>query len=485
MDISDSVLGLVSVALVGAIVGRGLTYLLNFVIADGLGPEAVGVFAFGMTVMNVGAIVSKAGIDGAVAKLIPIYENERSDTHIAGTILFAIAFSTIIGVVFAVGIVLASKLDIGLLSQSTSGLYVFAFSIPILAVLRVGTRASQGFKETKYAVYTRDLLRPTTAIVLATIGAYLLMDIKYVIFGYAFSLLVAVGGIILFLTYQGAFSGLSAPSVEATRAIGLALPMFMANLGRYFTFWTDVLMLGIFVQASELGKYQIAYQTTLVLTFILAATNSLFPSLVAGLYDDGQMERLQKVFTTTVKWIVYFTGFGYLFLVVYANNILTIFGPAFAEAAVPMIILATAQFIGACVGPAGFMLTMSEHERIELVNSLFTAALNAVLNLILIQQFGILGAAIATATAIAFLNILRLAEVNYLLGMFPYSRRLLPGVGLLTVTSFIMYSAQWLPLSGIRLLLVAGFGSAGVFLVGAWVFAIDESDDILIESLDI
>jgi O-antigen/teichoic acid export membrane protein len=115
----------------------------------------------------------------------------------------------------------------------------------------------------------------------------------------------------------------------------------------------------------------------------------------------------------------------------------------------------------------------------------FTAALNAVLNLVLIQRFGILGAAIATATAIAVLNILRLAEVRYFLGMFPYSRRFLPGVGLLAVTSAVMYLAQWLPLSGIGLLLVAGFGSTGVFLIGAWLFAVDENDDVLLESVDI
>ena len=49
--------------------------------------------------------------------------------------------------------------------------------------------------------------------------------------------------------------------------------------------------------------------------------------------------------------------------------------------------------------------------------------LNFVLNYLLIPGYGIYGAALATAVSIAAINLLRLFEVRYLLGILPFSRR--------------------------------------------------------------
>jgi O-antigen/teichoic acid export membrane protein len=483
MDVQDSIAGLVSIAFAGNVMGRGLSYALNFVIATGLGPEAVGLFAFGIVIMNIGAIFARLGLDGAIRKLVPVYQNRDDSGLLTGAVLLSLLVPLIWGVFVSGLTFLILSTDIGLFNTSTSGVLFFVAAIPLLGVFRVSTRASEGFQRTEYAVITRDLIRPGIALLFAFIGSYLIKDIVISIIGYVVSIIVALIFSLGFLYFQGGFDGIGEVDFQPASILNLSIPMFLSNLGQYFTLWTDILVLGLFVPAAALGKYQIAYQTSLLLTFLLTALNSLFPSIAADLYDSGHYERLENIFESTTKWITYLTGFGYIFLIVYAKPILSLFGQAFTDASSALIIVATAQMVGATAGPVGFLLTMSEYERIELANAVSTAVLNVCLNFVLIQQYGIIGAALATAVSITTLNVLRIAEVRYFLGMTAYSGKYIFGLISLALATGVMLAVKQTTLSGIVLLAVAGVTSAVVFLTTLWIVAVDEQDYILLEAV--
>jgi O-antigen/teichoic acid export membrane protein len=100
---------------------------------------------------------------------------------------------------------------------------------------------------------------------------------------------------------------------------------------------------------------------------------------------------------------------------------------------------------------------MTGHPKFNLVNSLALALLNVGLNVILIPKYGIVGAAIAAATSMAIINLLRLAEVHYILKVHPYQwsflKPLLAGT-LAAVCTYVLFlrSAQ----TPSSLMLVAG-----------------------------
>jgi len=50
------------------------------------------------------------------------------------------------------------------------------------------------------------------------------------------------------------------------------------------------------------------------------------------------------------------------------------------------------------------------------------AMINIILNAILIPEYGILGAAIATGISITIINIIKVFEVKHLLGIIPYNK---------------------------------------------------------------
>jgi O-antigen/teichoic acid export membrane protein len=64
---------------------------------------------------------------------------------------------------------------------------------------------------------------------------------------------------------------------------------------------------------------------------------------------------------------------------------------------------------------------MTGYHKTELINLVGMSMCNIALNLWLIPQFGMIGAAIATSTSIAMVNVLKVLEVHYIIGVWPFS----------------------------------------------------------------
>lgn len=481
----QSFTNLVSIAFVGGLVGRGLRYGFNIVIARGLGPEALGLVAFGLVVMKAISVVTQMGLDQAAQKYIPIYLSDERPALVSGTALLCIGLPTFVGAAISSIIYLQRKTlsqlwgtDFGATTQ------LFLIGVPLFSTMMVAATATRGFKETKYYIYTREIGQSIVAFILAVVGAYLLSDVQAVIFGYLISLGLGAILAISFLSYQGAFSLNVRPTVPTREVLGFALPLTIVAVTLYLVTWTDILMLGLFRRPTEVGWYQAAYQTSVILSVVLQATFSIFPTLASDLYHTDQNERLERIYTVVTKWVVTLTLFGFLFLLVFLQEILGIFGTTIQAAETALTILAFGQLVAALVGPAGTLLTMSEYERLQMVNSVLISILNIVLNYILIQEFGIVGAAIATATSFLALSILRLIQTWYLLGIQPYSRNYWRGLVAVSGAFPIMLLGQAMPLPIILRVLLTGAVSTGILVALVWYFGFSDEDFLLFESLE-
>ncbi len=108
-----------------------------------------------------------------------------------------------------------------------------------------------------------------------------------------------------------------------------------------------------------------------------------------------------------------------------------------------LLILSALYFIGTWVGPTGALLQMTYGHRVELLNTILFVVANIGLNYILIQYYGILGAAIATFASGLLRNALQVGEIAYWHGFSPFVKKnviifaltAVGGIGLLVMTS--------------------------------------------------
>jgi len=478
-----SVAKLASISLLGGLIGKGLRYSLSIVVKRGLGPDALGLFAFGLILLKAGSILSQLGLDRAVQKYVPVYIDKNREDKIAGITALSVILPAFVGGCIVFLLYLARPFLVAVVQpQFVDIIRPFALGIPLYAVMMVTAAETKAFRETKYFVYIRDIGQTGFAIVLVGIGAYVLSDLRSVVYGYHLSLLC---GIILssyFLHRLGAVRW-TKPSIDFQEVLSFSLPVTIASVSLFLISWTDILMLSAYVTPTQVGWYQISFQTSVLLLLILNACNSVFPTLASELHQGERYDRLERVYTALTKWISSVTFLGYFYILVYGAVVLRIFGTVSPETLTALTILGFGQTITACSGPIGFLLTMTGYERLQTSNALLTAALNITLNWVFIQQFGILGAAIATTLSFSVLNIIRLAEAQYLLGINPFAWAYWrSGFGILAGCIVVLSSSWFLPKT-LPIALIVGVATLATFFAVTVLLGPDEYDSVLFDSL--
>lgn len=197
------------------------------------------------------------------------------------------------------------------------------------------------------------------------------------------------------------------------------------QLLQYFILWSDVLVMGMYRPAAEVGVYAVASRLA---TAINMPTDSLGASLApsfSGLVGRGDTEGLRRLFHTSTRWIFLLASGMALVLVLGGLPILHVFGKDFRAGYVVLCILAVGQMASAAFGANGTLITMTGHPKVNLANSLCLGMGNLGLNLLLVPRYGALGAAAAAAASVITVNLARATEIRLILKIGPWDRTIL------------------------------------------------------------
>lgn len=110
----------------------------------------------------------------------------------------------------------------------------------------------------------------------------------------------------------------------------------------------------------------------------------------------------------------------WLFFLALGDEILGwVFGDPFKAGALALALLACRQLINATLGPVGMLLKMSDHENVAMRGLASAAVFNVLLNFSLVPNFGMAGAAFASALTLLWWNVLLRWEVRRRLKLEP------------------------------------------------------------------
>ncbi len=180
---------------------------------------------------------------------------------------------------------------------------------------------------------------------------------------------------------------------------------------------TDRLMLGAIKDMQSVGLYSVAVQMAMIVNFTLIGLNQAIAPLVAERHDSNRSKELQKTLIHATNLATIGSLVIVAALVVLGPIILTVFGPEFSGSYLPMIILAVGQLLNVASGPVGTILSMSRQERFVGIGMLASVVCNILLNYLLIPQYGVNGAAIATAISVGVWNLLMIVFAKRILGI--------------------------------------------------------------------
>lgn len=387
----------------------GLTYAMYVMLSRTMGAAEYGLFAFGLSLATVLAILASLGQQTAILRYWP-EDTGRAD-HASAAAALGAGGALTISAGLAIGAALLVLAAVGALAGFPSTAHVAAAATLVLpmALAEYWSSALRAQGSVWIALTPRDilwrLLVPLAALALAMAGIALAGWQALLI-----TSIVLVGALVL----QAALARRRNLLLKTELA---AVPDYWQARGgasRWFLIGTlidsaalnlDIVFVGLLLGPVEAGLYFNAFRTAGLLTLFMYAITLVVAPMLARHYHAGEMLKAQAV-TLLCAWAGFLFSLAvFVLFLAFGREILALFGDHAEAAYWALVVLSVGLLFDAATGPARIVLMMTGHERayVRLFGAIMVAGLVAALAVI--PFWGILGAAAVNAVARAIAQV--------------------------------------------------------------------------------
>jgi len=414
-------LGSASIVFVGRLVGSASTVVERVIIGRLLTPAAYGEVSVALALLSFASTVAVVGLSQGVPRYVSRFDDERdrrgvwlSGVLVAGSLAVALAAVLYANVGFVAGALLER-------ADSPRLLALFVLALPFVVGMRVAVGAMRGLGNTIYKTYAKDLLYPLVRI--ALVAALLSAGFGVVAAGYAYVAAAVLAFVVAHALLDRLLPLVGPVRTHVRETLRFSLPVLVSGFLATMLTWTDTLMLGYFQPSAAVGHYAAAYPIAGGMLLVLSSFGFMYLPLASRLDADGEHEEIARLYEITTKWVYVVTFPAFLTFVFFPADVVGVFfGAAYSEAALALVVLSVGFFSNAIGGRNRETIAALGTTRYLLVTNSLSLGLNVVLNLALIPTYGILGAAVASASAYVTMNVSAVAILKHRFGITPFSQ---------------------------------------------------------------
>lgn len=393
------------------------SYSFSVLIAKKFGSEGNGIFSIAMAVTSISILICKFGFDTALLKYTSFNE-ARGDRFLTKQI-YLLAIRYIIPLTLFISVIqfISSSFIAEYFFKNTNlSLYIGLLSLSVLPFV-LSLIHSEGL---------RGLHKTLKYIFIQSVGVFMFATIGTWVLSYFYSLRVEaifwcyIVSVYLILFASIFWWGKALSNIIETRLakksikeiLSNSLPMFWSNAMFVLIMWADIIMLGYYTNAEEVGIYAIAVRIASIISLPLIVINGISAPKFSEYHSQDNKKGLAFYIYQTNRTILLLSIPAFLISLIFAKQILAIFGQEFIIGSTALIILAIGQFFKSFCGSTDFLLQMTGHEKIFQKIIISAMAINIFLNYLLIPKFGIIGAAVANLTSIIYWNIMSVVFIK-------------------------------------------------------------------------
>lgn len=388
--------------LTSALVGQKVLSFVYFtLLARFLGAELVGKYTFALAFTTIFSIITDLGLTPVLIREVARSKDQAKDyvRTIVGIkiILTILAYGSVLSAAYLLG---HPPLTLTLIALAGVVMAFDAFHLTFYGVLRgmqmlkyeaVGMVAGQGI----------TLLGGILALVLhLPVYAYLIA----LALGSAWNVLLSVA---IMRRHKIAIVPKISPAVFLS-IWRISIPFALSGIFVRVYSYIDTVLLQHMKGDIAVGWYSIPYKITYAFQFLpMALSAAVYPALSSAWRHDK--ERMRWVLERAIRYSILIAlpiTFGIAILA--PEIILTIYGQDFANSILPLEISIFGLVFIFLYFPIGALLNATDRQSVNTISMGITMAANIGLNLVLIPNYGAVGASIAAVSTNAFLAIVTL-----------------------------------------------------------------------------
>jgi O-antigen/teichoic acid export membrane protein len=474
---------------VGVAFNTVFMFAASVIITRTIGADLFGKYSLSNSIFLVLAVFAVFGLNTGVVKLTSKYNSRRDAPAVKGTLTSGIILTATFAVILTLAVIALAPHLAARVFSNVEGLdlilRVHMIALPFYALMMVIDGYSQGLKTLKYSVTVELVARPVIRLVAIVVLFLIGLRLFAVMFGTVFSYLLAAGLAFYFARRISPFSfSRTKTRLVVSQLFFYSLPLVFARFTSIIIGRANTILVGYFKDATSTGLFGAAATLSPFIALSLLSFGKIFAPVISELWEKGDTLELEKTFKTVSKWI-FSLGFPlFLIFLLYARELLAVFGSEFTRADTTLRLLAAGQIVNATVGPVGYVLTMTGRQKLNLINSITLAGINIILSIVMIPRWGIVGAGLATAISLSLINGVRVVQVKMFYGFTPFRRDIFKPMlaGALTFGVFYLISLK-LAWQGIAYTLALCGAFILVYIVLLFLFGLREEKQVLMEIL--
>ncbi|MFD1513361.1 oligosaccharide flippase family protein [Halomarina rubra] len=406
----------------GMLFAQGCAALVAYVLADELGVVLYGLFEFGRRLVGMALAFGTFGSGNALVRYLPSSDQERRRRLLGLATATTAVASVAIGAALFVGADLLNRHTVQH-PQFPALLRAFALLLPARSVLALVAGAFRALEDAGTQALLTRVVRPAVELLAFAGAVWLWHDpLAVVLAGAVATAAVALGGAGLFVRRTAIAPTLAGAGVDARAFLAHAVPEALSRVGHLFQSRIDVVLVGLVLGSTAVSAYSVALTLVFVVGIPLFAFNQLLPAIAARHHADGATDRLNAVYRRCTRLTLTLTIPLALPMALYRTELLALFGPEFTRGSTVLLAFVCGRLVGNAVGATGWLLSMTDHQYLQLANDWAVAVVNLVGSYLLVTHVGLVGAALATAGSVAVSNLVRLAQLYWLEDVWPYDR---------------------------------------------------------------
>jgi O-antigen/teichoic acid export membrane protein len=407
----------VSITFFASVINLLIGLVITVLLGRYLGAGDLGLYRMTSTIYGIAMMIAAIGIPGAMIKYVAEFKEDR--TKFNQTVSSGIITSLFLGIIFIA------------LFYFSSGIFAEIFNMPRLVELLKILSPVFPFALISGALLgllngTREMKKYGMATIIQSI---LMVIVTVPLIYYGFGVAGAVFGVVLssvgsclflILVTKNHFEITFGEYIPTTKKmLKFGVQVFGATGMNMINYQADILLIGYFLIATDVGYYAVAVGLSRFFWIIPGSIQTITYPTASEYWAKNNHSALHKMIDKVMKYnacILLPIGLGVGF---FANDIVTlIFGEGFIYAVLPMLILLVGTVISSIVVRAiGASISAVGRPDLSLKVGCISAIVNIILNVLLIPILGISGAAIATTSSLIIGAFIALALILKLLSM--------------------------------------------------------------------
>lgn len=431
MSVNESVSRIVTGAgpiLAGTFLGLLLDIAFKGVLTSYLSPADFGIYALALTVISITGAIATLGLSDGVPRYIAFFRGRNEENKVPELILSAIIMGLIAGML---SILVSPALFESLAGRGfdvqgniLSIVRILIFAVPFTILLNLSVSIYRGFDLTNVNMYFYNIIRPLSLLGFASIAVFLGVSLKGIVFADLLSIIFTFSVMaVYFISNPPIKPEFKLKFSEPTKKlIKYSFPLLICATLLNLMTWTDTIMLGYFESAEVVGVYNVVYPFVGFLYMLINSMGFVYVPVASKLWGEDRKEIAGSLYQIMTKWCFILTFPVFALMFVYPEFLLTkIYGAEYASGAIVLRILALGFIANSYFGFNYHTLMATGDSGFLMKCSMASAGTNVILNFILIPQYGMAGAAIATSISFASIEVLMTLRAWKKQNMHPFT----------------------------------------------------------------